>query len=58
VLCSVVVEVVGFEGRTVVSSVVVEEVDVRGASEAQPNSAPRTEATRQGSKNVFIIWIS
>jgi len=58
VVCSVVVEVVGFAGRTVVSSVVVEEVDVRGSSEAQLDSPPRTEASIQGSRNFFIIWIS
>lgn len=54
-VCSVVV-VVGFAGCTVVSSVVVLLV-VRGSSEAQPESAPRTEARRQGSKSFFIILI-
>jgi len=57
VVCSVVVVLVGFTGRTVVSSVV-EVLVVRGSSEAQPESAPRTEARRQGSKSFFIIWIS
>ena len=55
VVCSVVV--VGFADRTVVSSVDVEVVEVRGSSDAQPESAPRTEARRQGSKSFFIILI-
>jgi hypothetical protein len=58
VVCSVVVVVVGFAGCMVVSSVVVVLLVVRGSSEAQPASAPRTEASRQKSKSFFIILIS
>ena len=47
----------GFAGCTVVSSVVVVLLVVRGSSEAQPESAPRKEASRQGSKSFFIILI-
>ena len=57
-VCSVVVVVLGLAGRTVVSSVVVVLLVVRGSSEAQPDSAPRAEASRQGSKSFFIILIS
>ena len=57
-VCSVVVEVVGLVGRTVVCSVEVEVLVVRGSSEAQPESAPIAEARMQGSKSFFIIWIS
>jgi hypothetical protein len=58
VVCSVVVVVEGFTGCTVVSSVVDEVVVVWGRSEAQPESAPRREANRQGSRSFFIILIS
>ena len=57
-VCSVVVVVLGLAGCTVVSSVVVVLLVVRGSSEAQPDSAPRAEASRQGSKSFFIILIS
>lgn len=57
-VCSVVVVVVaGVTGRTVVSSVVVVVDADRGSSEAQPENAPRKEASRQGSKSFFIILI-
>ena len=56
-VCSVVVVVAGLAGRTVVSSIVVEVVVVRGSSEAQPESAPKAEASRQGSKNFFMIMV-
>ena len=57
VVCSVVVVVDGFAGRTVVSSVVVMLLVVRGSSEAQPDKAPMPETSRQESNSFFIILI-
>ena len=54
-VCSVVVEVVGFAGRTVFSSVVVEEVVVRGSSEAQLARETNANAARQEKIRFFII---
>jgi len=51
----VVVVVVGFTGCTVVSSDVVVVLDVWGSSDAQPESAAGTEASRQESKSSFFI---
>jgi len=56
VVCSVVVVVAGETGRTVVSSEVVEEVVLWGASEAQPEKAPGREMSRQA-RRMFFIYI-